>query len=57
VYSHVFTDVSKLGNTASHPSSRLNSTIQGLQSYLREATVEIGAMVNTVKYEGMDMMD
>ena len=37
--SHDFTDMSKLGNAANHPSSRPKNGILGLQSDLREATV------------------
>jgi len=52
--SRVISDVSKLGNTTNHPSSRPKNIVQGLQSDLREATVERGAMGNAINYEGMN---
>jgi len=53
--SHVFTDMAKLGDAANHPSSCPKNTIQGLQSDLKEATIERRTMVDAIDYEGMDL--
>jgi len=48
--------MAKLGDATNHPSSHPKNTIQGLQSDLREATMERGAMVDMIDYEGMDQL-